>query len=399
MSAMWLDRRAFLRLSGAGLATLALPGCKDALAPDGTPGTLDPTDAPLRIVVLGAGMAGLVAAYELRLAGHDVRVVEARERVGGRVLTLREGLPAGLSAEAGAARIPPNHDLTLGYLAHFGLAVAPFYPRAGNMVVVADGVRRLESADAFRASRPDHVRIVGGSDRLPRAFASALGDRVSLATVVEEVRQGSAGGATVRVVGGGSLEADRVICTLPLPVLDRVAFDPPLSALKREAAAGGFAYQIATRVVVSFEERFWAEPEGLNGWGITDWPEEIWHPSWDAAGPGGILLSYVRGDRARALDALGSQERIAAVVAHWESVFPGVGTHARGGVTHSWGSDPWSRGAWAEPTAQARLRYHDALAAPEGVIHFAGEHISDEYGWMQGALASGLRAAREVHAT
>ena len=62
--------------------------------------------SPARVAV-GAGMAGLVAATELlRLLGHDPILLEAQQRVGGRVLTLREPFAPGLWAEAGAMRIP-----------------------------------------------------------------------------------------------------------------------------------------------------------------------------------------------------------------------------------------------------------------------------------------------------
>jgi monoamine oxidase len=78
-----------------------------------------------RVVVLGAGVAGLVAAYELKQQGHDVTVFEAQNRVGGRVLTCREFAP-GLAAEFGAMRIPRSHDLTLKYCVKFGLPMRPF---------------------------------------------------------------------------------------------------------------------------------------------------------------------------------------------------------------------------------------------------------------------------------
>ena len=76
-----------------------------------------------RVIVIGAGMAGLVAGYELARAGHDPLILEAQNRVGGRVYTLRTFAP-GLYAEAGAMRIPRVHDLTLGYIEHFGLRAA-----------------------------------------------------------------------------------------------------------------------------------------------------------------------------------------------------------------------------------------------------------------------------------
>ncbi|HEX3264911.1 MAG TPA: flavin monoamine oxidase family protein [Candidatus Limnocylindrales bacterium] len=80
---------------------------------------------PKRVIIVGAGIAGLVAGYELARAGHDPLILEAQNRVGGRVYTLRTFAP-GLYAEAGAMRIPRVHDLTLGYVDHFGLPLRPF---------------------------------------------------------------------------------------------------------------------------------------------------------------------------------------------------------------------------------------------------------------------------------
>ncbi len=79
-----------------------------------------------RVLVLGAGMAGLVAASELLRAGHDPLVLEARQRVGGRVHTMREPFTHGLYAEAGAMRIPRAHRLTMAYVEKFGLVTRDF---------------------------------------------------------------------------------------------------------------------------------------------------------------------------------------------------------------------------------------------------------------------------------
>jgi len=92
------------------------------------------------VLILGAGIAGLVAAYELHLAGCRVRVLEARDRVGGRCWTLRDGdrvleyggaeqtcqFPAGEYLNAGANRILPGHRGVLGYVHHLGLPLELF---------------------------------------------------------------------------------------------------------------------------------------------------------------------------------------------------------------------------------------------------------------------------------
>jgi monoamine oxidase len=81
---------------------------------------------PKKVIVIGAGMAGLVAAYELQRAGHEPVILEGQERVGGRVQTLREPFVDGLHTELGAMRIPKAHKLTLAYIDKFGLRTLPF---------------------------------------------------------------------------------------------------------------------------------------------------------------------------------------------------------------------------------------------------------------------------------
>src|SRR5262245_3974806 len=102
---------------------------------------IDPrTGGRRRVVILGAGLAGLVAAYELKQLGDDVVVLEAQNRVGGRVLTCRDFAP-GLHAEFGAMRIPRSHDITLAYCTHFGLPMRPFPMGNPKGLVHVGGVR------------------------------------------------------------------------------------------------------------------------------------------------------------------------------------------------------------------------------------------------------------------
>ena len=87
---------------------------------------LERRSTPKRVIIVGAGLAGLSAAYELMQAGHDVTVLEARTRPGGRVFTLRDPFPEGLHAEAGATRVPDNHHFTIKYAELFGLTLDPW---------------------------------------------------------------------------------------------------------------------------------------------------------------------------------------------------------------------------------------------------------------------------------
>jgi monoamine oxidase len=81
---------------------------------------------PKKVVIVGAGTAGLAAGYELKRAGHTVVILEAQQRVGGRVYTLRDPFTDGLYAEVGAMRIPRAHTLTMEYISKFGLQTNDF---------------------------------------------------------------------------------------------------------------------------------------------------------------------------------------------------------------------------------------------------------------------------------
>jgi len=94
-----------------------------------------------RVIVVGAGLAGLTAAYELTRAGHEVLVIEAQERVGGRIQTLRAPFSDGLYAEAGGMRFPASHDLTMAYVRSFGLRTSPFTMGNPNCYVYMHGKR------------------------------------------------------------------------------------------------------------------------------------------------------------------------------------------------------------------------------------------------------------------
>ena len=79
-----------------------------------------------KVLVLGAGVAGMIAALELLKRGHTPVLLEARTRPGGRIYTMRAPFSEGLLAEAGAMRIPITHELTMHYIHRFGLELYPF---------------------------------------------------------------------------------------------------------------------------------------------------------------------------------------------------------------------------------------------------------------------------------
>jgi monoamine oxidase len=111
-----ITRRQMLQATLAASAGLLLSGPGVALAR----AAWRPAVAGKRVVVVGAGFAGLTAAFELLSAGYDVTVVEARNRVGGRVLSVSDFVP-GRNVEAGAELIGSNHPVWVAYKEKFGL--------------------------------------------------------------------------------------------------------------------------------------------------------------------------------------------------------------------------------------------------------------------------------------
>jgi monoamine oxidase len=120
-----MRRRDFLKRTAAAVATLSASSLNAFAVGQGI---LERRGAPKKVIIIGAGLAGLSAAYELTQAGHDVTVLEARTRPGGRVHTLRDPFAEGLYADAGATRVPSHHHFTLKYVELFDLTLDPFEP-------------------------------------------------------------------------------------------------------------------------------------------------------------------------------------------------------------------------------------------------------------------------------
>ncbi|MEA5554715.1 FAD-dependent oxidoreductase [Anabaena cylindrica UHCC 0172] len=410
-----LNRRKFLLRSALMLA--ATTSYTQVRAESSkTPGALEPTASPQNIIIIGAGISGLVAAYELATAGHKVRIIEARERIGGRVLTLRNQFSDGHFVEAGAARIPSNHDLTIAYTQHFGLGLKPFYPNKGLYVGLKKGQRTLVSLETLEKQMASITRLTTppgstqredgrirewkkidrGSDLLPTAFAASLEGKIYLGDAVTRVEQSSLG---VRIIcqSGRIYYGDCAVCTVPLPVLEKINFFPSLSLPKQNAIAGGYNYRAATRMFVEYPERFW-EKDNLNGWAlIADRSEELWQPTWDSNSKTGILHAYLKGEDALAMDALKSEERLTSLLQRWEEILPGANKYQVSAVNYSWNNDPWSKGGWAYPSSSQEEKLFNEIGRREGKIYFAGEHTSMIRGWMQGALESGIKTAQQIH--
>jgi monoamine oxidase len=177
--------------------------------------------------------------------------------------------------------------------------------------------------------------------------------------------------------------------------LRNVEFSPALSPGKQRAIEE-LRYGSATRVYVQFRRRFWTD-ERVSGFATVDQPMEIWCPTYDQPGSRGILLGYFYEALSRRVAALPPEERITFFLENLAPVYPKTREYFEGGTSFAWDEQPYQRGAYALFTKGQWAAFGPHLASAEGRIHFAGEHVSPWPGWMQGAMYSGLHAAREVN--
>ena len=396
---MALNRRQFLKGSAIAVAATGLSrvGLAEAAA------TIVLRGPARKVLILGAGMAGLVAGYELSKLGHDVSILEARTRPGGRVHTLREPFSDGLYAEAGAARIPDNHDLTLKYVKEFSLPLEPFYPHRLSAVRFDRGSREEVPIEGFTDAMTRNFgedlggtperwhKIKGGTDLLPKGFAEKLAGKIQYGAAVVKIDQDVSQARVVFLKDGRqqTVTAESVICTIPFSVLRNIE-SPGLSARKKEIIKS-INYDAVSRVYLQTRNRFWEE-KGLNGFAFTSGAIEIWQPTWSQPGPRGILMTYARPGEAERITRLKESERIGTTLKQLDGIFAGLRENFERGATKCWKDDEWSRGAWA----YVGLTDFVTASMREGRIHFAGEHLSPWFSWMQGALSSGLRVVKEI---
>ncbi len=389
-----MNRRTFIQRSALAIAGVSLNRFN----------FINVAAARKKIIIIGAGMAGLSAGYELTQLGHDVTILEARSRPGGRVQTLRDPFDGGLYAEAGAARIPDNHDLTLKYVKLFELPLEPMYPSQLSALSVDGSSKQEISIDGFTDGLaqffgpefrgPSRYRKVkGGNDNLPKAFAARLKDKIRYSSPVVKMDQDDKIVSVTFLDQGKpqTISGDRILCALPFSLLRNIELPAGFAEAKRKVITD-LHYDSVSRVYLQAKKRSWEE-KGLNGFAITKDAVEIWQPTWNQPGPRGIIMTYNRPGQAERIAAMKDPDRITSTLDQLSPLFPGLRENFEKGATKIWAEDEWSRGAWAFAGVPNLLLF----ARPEGRIHFAGEHLSFFFSWMQGALDSSARAVKQIN--
>ncbi|MGN6693682.1 MAG: flavin monoamine oxidase family protein [Aquihabitans sp.] len=486
-------RRRALGLGLGTAAALVVAGCSSG-GSDGDRSARAPSSwgpSAGRVIVVGAGLAGLTAALDLVEAGWDVTVLEARNRVGGRVHTIRsEAFTDGLHAEAGGESIDADHDDLLAMLDRFGLEtedrppnkildgltswrgrrhttadfvagrdgrvgadyeryyaalddlapdIDPAHPEAHDGAAALDArsladfvdeldlvpeARFLVDSDnrgEFNAEANDvsllfvaqqwavgedisdedveAMRVAGGNDRLPRAMADELDDVVVTQAPVTRVAHTDTGVSVT--AGGATYEGAWLVLACPFVPLRAVAFDPPLPD-DVAAAIAGLDLGHAAKVTIQYDERGWADdPTGAtSGFTVTDADFGIaWSPTdsyGDPDGPG-LLTAFITGDGAVAAEAQTDAERIAAVRQAFAATYPQLeGRDSGHPSTIAWANERYTGGGYAVFRPGQMAAYWPVIRSGTGRIRFAGEHTETLAGYMESAIRSGHRVAKEL---
>lgn len=476
----------------------------------------------VKVLILGAGPGGLASAYELGKLGYEIQILEARDRPGGHVWTVRSGteleeyggehqvceFDEGLYFNPGPWRIPYHHEANLGYCKELGVALQPFINYQENNYYYVEGdygplagrpvrARELKAdmrgytaellakqannaaldadlseediealtdylvneglidADTLRYTGTTHrgyveppgagmqegvpsspfpfeellpyaaellrakshylasvaaysqqmtmFQPVGGMDRIPYAFAEAIGsDKFTYQAEVQEIRQDENG---VRVVyrdlpSGEMREAtgDYCLCNLPLSILPNIPadFEPAMAEAIRNVP-----YMPAGKIGLQFSRRFWEEDDRIYG-GVTrtNLPTigGIAYPSYGFLGEKGVLQGYYNfAQYAIRVSNMSLDARIEHALNFGSKIHEQYRDTFETGFSVAWHRVPHSLGGWPSYTEVTRQQYYPRLLEPDGRIYLVGEHLSYLTGWIEGALRAAWLQVDKLH--
>ena len=445
------SRREFLRTLGSVTAGIAL-------APN-----VFSQKRKRSAVIIGAGFAGLAAAYKLKNAGWCVTVLEARDRIGGRVFS-HKFAGTDLICELGAEWVGESHERIKALCHDFNIPLQKhqfedhlirdgrvyrpgewgFSPQAkAAFEKLIAGYERLtplaktkldkydwwtylekigfseddlrlrdlmDSTDfgesirhisAFAAlaeyaeSSPRNemdYKMTGGNSRLAEEFAKSIGpENIKLHTLVTDIRQ-RAGVVTVKTTDD-TYKVDAVICTAPIQSLLKIKFDPPLPTAQRDAAER-LTYARICKNSVLYDERFWKDENFSLVSDVTS--HYYFHSTQNQPGKQGILTSYAIGEKADVLASQSETRRMRIIANDLTDFDPNAPKLAKGIASYAWQRDQFTDGAYALYKPGQWFGIRPILQRPHGKILFAGEHLADWQGFMEGAIETGEAAAKTL---
>ena len=246
------------------------------------------------------------------------------------------------------------------------------------------------------SSGAQESRLEGGSQRLASLLADRLGDIVRLGAPVTAIRQDDEG-VEVTHDGAGLVKAGRAIVAVPPTLAGRIRYSPALPPI-RDQLTQQVPMGYVTKVQLAYPEPFW-RAEGLSGsvFSVDDAVSVIFDNSPSDLSCG-VLLGFVEGAHARRTGKLPPDERRELIISVFARFFGPRAAHPAEYVERDWAAEEWSRGCYGGRLGTGGWTgYGEALREAVGRVHWAGTETAEVWnGYMDGAVRSGERAAREV---
>lgn len=404
----------------------------------------------VRVLVIGAGVAGLTAAKELQAHGFSVTVLEARDRIGGRIWTSSKfGYPTDLGAswiegdeDNPIAALAKEHHLELlyddeeavTYDVH-GTDISKAYDEQRDKLerrleqAIAEPDRSVwsalqdapvkqdflqayyselesdSSADAEVWSlkewgretvlQGDSFLFPGGYVQIPNVLAKGLDVRVNQAVVSLSQTEDL---VEITTQDGQILQADLALVTVPLGVLKsgRITFSPPLPAAKRQAIRQ-LGMGVLNKVLLQFSQVFW--PKDVLSFSYVGPKRGVFSSTVNGFCVCGqpYLMTFTAGSVAREQEGWSDEAIIDALLEVYGKMF---GVKPPAPTAHQitrWASDLWSCGSYSFRPVGVTDGQRVELGKPFGRIYFAGEATDlRDPATVHGASLSGSRAAEEV---
>ncbi|MFG2132776.1 flavin monoamine oxidase family protein [Streptomyces sp. NPDC048751] len=335
------------------------------------------------VVVIGAGIAGLAAAAALVAAGRDNVCLEARERIGGRLLS-KAGPPGAL--DLGATWFWDGEGRVADLAARLGVDTFEQHLAGDTLVQDATGVRRLPGNLIDAPAR----RFALGADTLARTLAAQLpADTVRLDSPVTAVHRRATGGLEVRTSGSVLYAQHVVVAVPPALALARIDFGSELSPeLVRLARTTPVWMGAVAKVVAHYPSAFWRD-EGLAGAAAGRiGPLQELH---DMSGPDGRPAALFGFAAALAVGPGFEQ----AVITQLAQLFGPAAAEPETLQVQDWSSERWTAPPAVHHLADHSLFGHPLYRRPAlgGRLHWASTETADRYaGHIEGALAAAERA-------
>ncbi|KAK8542715.1 hypothetical protein V6N13_136729 [Hibiscus sabdariffa] len=403
------------------------------------------------VIIVGAGLAGLAAARQLLSFGFKVVVIEGRNRPGGRVYTQQMGKKDKRAVvDLGGSVITGIHANPLGVLARqlsiplhkmldkvnelrkimggFAnhISLGSVLEKIGQLYAMAQSpeerqllewhLANLEYANAGCLSDlsaaywdpddpyemgGDHCFLAGGNWRLIKALSDGV--PIIYGKPVDAIRYGVEG---VEVVAGNqALQADMVLCTVPLGVLKRktIRFEPELPQRKL-AVIDRLGFGLLNKVAMIFPHVFWGEE--LDAFGCLNKTSDsrgefFLFYSYHTVSGGLVLIALVAGEAAQTFECTDPSLFLHRVISKLRGIYGPKGVDVPDPIQTictRWGNDPLSFGSYSHVRVQSSGRDYDILAESVGNrLFFAGEATTWQYpATMHGAYLSGLREASRI---